>query len=147
MHSDITNFLTRINPTGKGSITLQSYLLGRAFLIRIDHYILKYLLEKRLTTFPQQHWISKLLGFDFRVEYKAGALNRAANELSWREEEVGQLSALSQLKVSLFDATRREIEGSEELQRLQTKVEQGDAEEGWTIRERLILLKTRIYRC
>lgn len=60
-----------------------------------------------------------------------GALNQAADALSRREEEVAQLSAISQPKVSLFDAIRTEIEGSEELGRLRTKIEQGDAEEGW----------------
>ena len=59
-----------------------AYLWGRRFLIRIDHFSLKYLLEQRLTTSPQQHWISKLLGFEFRVEFKAGKLNKATNALS-----------------------------------------------------------------
>ena len=58
------------------------YLWGRPFLIRTDHYNLKFLLEQRLTTSPQQHWISKLMGFDFWVEYKAGRLNLAADALS-----------------------------------------------------------------
>ncbi|KAL4573276.1 hypothetical protein LXL04_020076 [Taraxacum kok-saghyz] len=66
------------------------YLWGRHFLIKTDHYSLKYLLEQRLSTSPQQHWVSKLLGFDFSVEYRAGVLNRVADALSRREEEVSQ---------------------------------------------------------
>ncbi|WVZ80867.1 hypothetical protein U9M48_028309 [Paspalum notatum var. saurae] len=46
------------------------YLWGRRFLIKTDHYNLKYLLDQRLATIPQHHWVGKLLGFDFSVEYK-----------------------------------------------------------------------------
>lgn len=43
------------------------YLWGRRFIIRTDHFRLKYLLDQRISTSPQQHWISKLLGYDFQV--------------------------------------------------------------------------------
>ncbi|WVZ52904.1 LOW QUALITY PROTEIN: hypothetical protein U9M48_003906 [Paspalum notatum var. saurae] len=48
------------------------YLWGRPFKVRTDHYSLKFLLDQRLATIPQHHWVSKLLGFDFSVEYKPG---------------------------------------------------------------------------
>jgi len=48
------------------------YLWGRTFLIRSDHYSLKYILDQRLSTIPQHQWVSKLLGYDFIVEYKLG---------------------------------------------------------------------------
>jgi hypothetical protein len=44
------------------------YLWGRSFIVRTDHYNLKYLLDQRLATIPQHHWVGKLLGFDFSVE-------------------------------------------------------------------------------
>jgi hypothetical protein len=47
-------------------------LWGRRFLVKTDHYSLKYLLDQRLATIPQHHWVGKLLGFDFAVEYKPG---------------------------------------------------------------------------
>jgi hypothetical protein len=34
---------------------------------------LKFLLDQRLATIPQHHWVRKLLSFDFEVEYKLGA--------------------------------------------------------------------------
>lgn len=46
------------------------YLWGHPFLIRTDHYSLKYLLEQRLITPSQQHWLSKLMCYDFTVEYQ-----------------------------------------------------------------------------
>jgi hypothetical protein len=49
------------------------YLWGRRFIVRTDQYSLKFLLDQRLATILQHHWVGKLLGFDFDVEYKPGA--------------------------------------------------------------------------
>ena len=46
------------------------YLLGRAFVVKTDQQSLKYLLEQRVGTQAQQHWLAKLLGYAFVVEYK-----------------------------------------------------------------------------
>ncbi|XP_066347573.1 uncharacterized protein [Miscanthus floridulus] len=64
----------------------------------MDHYSLKYLLDQRLTTIPQHHWVGKLLGFDFTVEYKAGTTNMVADALSrWdtKDAAVGMVLAVS----------------------------------------------------
>ena len=61
------------------------YLLGRPFVIKIDHYSLKYLLEQRVGTPAQQEWISKLLGYAFIVEYKQGRENVVTDDLSRRQ--------------------------------------------------------------
>jgi hypothetical protein len=66
------------------------YLWGRQFLVRTDHYSLKYLLDQRLSTVPQHQWISKLFGFDFTVEYRPGRLNTVADALSHRDTEHAQ---------------------------------------------------------
>ena len=63
------------------------YLWGRHFLVRTDHYSLKYLLDQRLSTVPQHQWVSKLFGFDFAVEYRPGSLNTVADALSRRDAE------------------------------------------------------------
>jgi hypothetical protein len=36
---------------------------------------------------PQHHWVGKLLGFDFTVEYKSGTLNTVVDALSRRDTE------------------------------------------------------------
>ena len=72
------------------------YLWGREFLVRTDHHSLKFLLDQRLSTIPQHHWATKLLGYDFRVEYKPGSTNIVADALSRREEcQSAELTALS----------------------------------------------------
>jgi hypothetical protein len=61
------------------------HLWGRHFTVRIDHYSLKFLLDQHLAMIPQHHWVSKLLDYDFAVEYKPGALNTVADALSRRD--------------------------------------------------------------
>lgn len=57
------------------------YLWGRRFIVRTDHYSLRFLLDQHLPTVPQHQWASKLLGFDFAVEYKPGSTNFIADAL------------------------------------------------------------------
>jgi hypothetical protein len=45
------------------------YLWGQAFVIKTDHFSLKFHLHQRLATIPQHQWASKLIGFDFRIEF------------------------------------------------------------------------------
>ena len=58
------------------------YLWGWRFTVRTDHYSLKFLLDQRLSTIPQHHWVGKLVGYDFLVEYKPDAQNTVADALS-----------------------------------------------------------------
>ena len=58
------------------------YLWGRTFIIRSDHYSLKYILDQWLSTIPQHQCVSKLLGYDFSVEYKPGRHHIVADGLS-----------------------------------------------------------------
>ncbi|KAG8067589.1 hypothetical protein GUJ93_ZPchr0005g15668 [Zizania palustris] len=58
------------------------YLWGQAFLIRMDHFSLKFLLAQRLSTIPQHQWVSKLIGFDFHVKYRPDTSNVVADTLS-----------------------------------------------------------------
>jgi len=56
---------------------------------------LNFLLDQRLATIPQHHWVGKLLGFDFSVEYKAGSTNTVADALSRCDTEELAVLAIS----------------------------------------------------
>jgi hypothetical protein len=71
------------------------YLWGRRFTVKTDHYSLKYLLDQHLATIPQHHWVGKLLGFDFSVEYRSGSTNTVADALSRCDTEEGAMLAIS----------------------------------------------------
>ena len=60
----------------------RNYLLGWRFRIRTDHKSLKYLLEQRISTLDQQKWLVKLMGYDYKIEYRPGCENVAADALS-----------------------------------------------------------------
>jgi hypothetical protein len=60
----------------------RQYLWGRPFKIRTDHVSLKYLLNQKISS-PFQHlWLTKLLGFDYEIEFRRGRENVAADALS-----------------------------------------------------------------
>lgn len=63
------------------------YLWGRSFVVRTDHFALKFMLDQRLSTIPQHQWVSKLFGYDFKIEYKPGNFNVVADALSRRDSD------------------------------------------------------------
>lgn len=46
------------------------YLLGQKFIIRTDQNALKFLMEQNLHTTSQLLWLTKLMPFDYSIEYK-----------------------------------------------------------------------------
>lgn len=60
----------------------EQYLTGNHFVIKTDQKSLKWLLQQKISTPFQQFWLSKLLGFDYEIQYKQGKENLAADALS-----------------------------------------------------------------
>jgi hypothetical protein len=79
------------------------YLWGRRFIVHTDHFSLKFLLDQRLATIPQHHWVGKLLGFDFSVEYKTGNSNTVADALSRRDTDDSTILAISGPRFEFID--------------------------------------------
>ncbi|KAK4390036.1 Retrovirus-related Pol polyprotein from transposon [Sesamum angolense] len=64
------------------------YLIGRHFTIQTDHQSLKYLLEQRISTSSHQKWLSKLMGYEYTINYKKGKENVVADALSRRRHDL-----------------------------------------------------------
>ena len=51
----------------------KQYLCGNHFIIKTDQKSLKWLLQQRISTPFQYFWLSKLMGFDYEIQYKGGS--------------------------------------------------------------------------
>ena len=124
---------------------MASVLVGCHFLVRTDHYSLKFLLDQRLSTVPQHQWISKLFGFDFAVEYRLGRLNSAADALSRRDEEAAAALALSGPSISLYDDIRAATAVDPIARDLLQQLATGDAAAPWRAADGFLLHGKRIF--
>lgn len=91
------------------------YLLGRRFVLKTDQKSLKFLLEQREINMEYQRWLTKLLGFDFYIQYRPGLDNKAADALS-RKEVSPELSAISGLAIIQLEEISGEVDKDPELQ-------------------------------
>lgn len=120
------------------------YLWGKSFIVRTDHYSLKYLLDQRLTTIPQHHWVSKLFGFDFQIEFKPGKMNIVADALSRRDEHMS-LSAISVPTFQLIDKLKEEVTSLSEFQLLRSQFAAHELPPNWSFVDGLFLYNGRIF--
>lgn len=97
------------------------YLLGRKFLVRTGQKSLKFLLEQREINMEYQRWLTKLLGFDFEIQYKPGLENKAADALS-RRELATELMALSVPTAIQLQDIELEVARDENLQKIMSEV-------------------------
>ncbi|GJX71041.1 hypothetical protein Tco_0308212 [Tanacetum coccineum] len=76
--------------SGYHQIRMETDASDRHFKIKTDHFSLKYLLDKRMSTPTQLKWLPKLMGFDYEIQYKKGVENVTADALS-RIQHSGEL--------------------------------------------------------
>lgn len=120
------------------------YLWGRSFLIWMDHYSLKFLLDQRLATIPQHQWDNKLLGFVFPVEYRPCRLNIVTDALSHCDSDIGASFALSAPHFNLL-ATVRTTTSDPTLVALRDQITFGNLGGLWTMVDGLVLFNKRVY--
>ncbi|XP_068666470.1 uncharacterized protein [Aristolochia californica] len=121
------------------------YLWGHFSIIHTDHYSLKFLLDQRISTSPQQHWLSKLMGFDFQVGHKAVTLNKATDALSRCIEHQLQLAAISHPTPLLLDSIWEANQYNPQLQALSQQIAASTKSVQWGVQDHLILYKQCIY--
>jgi hypothetical protein len=92
------------------------YQWGRAFLIRTDHFSLKYLLDQRLATILQHQWAKE-----------------------------AALMAVSSPLFQLFDDLRQQLHADADLRALMEAARAGDKGEHWRVADGLILVHIKVY--
>jgi hypothetical protein len=120
------------------------YLWGRSFVVRTDHQPLKFILDQRLATIPQHHWVSKLLGFDFTVEYKPDRTNVVADVLSRRDADAAALHAVSAPSFDLLTDFRTAAEADDAMRKLRARVE-GVIGDNWRVVDGFVTFNNRLF--
>jgi hypothetical protein len=101
------------------------YLWSRSFVVRTDHYALKFLLDQRLSRIPQHTWVSKLFGYDFMVEFNPGRTNTVVDALSRCKEDQASVLLLSTPTFQFFDDFRKETASHPNVIKIKQQIEQG----------------------
>jgi hypothetical protein len=102
------------------------YLWARPFVMRTNHFALKYMLDQHLSTIPQHTWVSKLFGYDFRVEYMSGKANTIADALSNHDEHSAVELPLSSPTFVMCDELHQELQQLEKARHIIEKIVTSD---------------------
>jgi hypothetical protein len=125
----------------------RSYLQHAEFFIRTDHRSLSFFDEQRLTTPWQHKALTKLLGLQYRIIYKKGVDNNAADALS--RCPIPESVALSALSVCVPEWTQEVIEGyhqdPDSASKVQTLCINNSAIPDFTIKNGLLYFKGRMW--
>jgi hypothetical protein len=97
----------------------------------------------------QQRWVSKLLGYEFVVEYKKGQENKVADALSRRNEDKLQIASLAVISYPSLEwllEVKDSYANDPTLLSLVKKVEEGlMANIKYCVRQGILLYKKRLY--
>lgn len=119
------------------------YLLGRRFIVRTDQRSLKFFLEQRVVAADHQKWLSKLLGYNFDVEYRPGRENSAVDTLS-RKHEVEFTMMEIGFRID-WGGLWQEVENDTELVELRRRVDVGrQVPAGFSVDNNRLLFKGRL---
>lgn len=111
---------------GKAVTKWKHYLTGKEFAIKTDQRSLRHLLDQKAVSTVQQRWAAKLIGLNYRIEYKPGVENRVADALSRRPhiEKSSQLSLNAPLSVDK-ERLLAEVKSDPELGSILKDLEKG----------------------
>lgn len=95
----------------------RNYLLGRQFEVKTDQRSLKFFLEQRTVNEEHQKWLTKLMGFNFHIEYHLGLQNKADNTLT-RINPTLSFMSLSVRRAVQLEMIPKEVTADSELSKL-----------------------------
>lgn len=126
------------------------YLLGRRFVVRTDQQSLKYLLEQCEITLDYQRWLTRILGYEFDIEYKVGSENKVADGLSRIDHEAVKDSGLTLLALTMHVSLQlqdlyREIDENVEIQKVIQKLASGEqVKQGFSVAHGRLFYKMKL---
>lgn len=125
----------------------RSYLLGQEFVIRTDHRSLQFLTEQKATTKLQQKALLKLMDLNFRIQYKKGITNAAADALSRCSLSTSeQICSLSMSSPSWLDRLQEGYVDDAETKQLLTELSiVSPHDRGYSLTNGIIRFKDRVW--
>jgi hypothetical protein len=123
----------------------KSYLQHKEFVIATDHKSLIHLGEQKLHEGLQQKAFIKLLGLQYRILYKKGPDNKAADALS-RQAECSTISAISIVIPKWLEIVLEGYTKDEQTKQLLSNLSiTGSNDKGFTLSDGIIKYKNRIW--
>ena len=118
--------------------------MGSLFVVRTDQKSLKWLLQQKISTPFHQVWLSKLMGFDYEIQYKAGRQNNVADALSRVQGSELLFLAILVVDSNVAQAITNSYNLDINTQLLISKLEQGETIAGFSLQERLLKRQGKI---
>lgn len=123
----------------------RSYLQRGEFIIKTDHQSLTYLEDQTLHSTMQRKAMARLMGLQFRIKYKKGVDNTAADSLS-RVAAVLQLHAVSAARPAwIQEVINSYVTDSEAQAKIQALAVSSPDEQGYSLCNGLIKLQERVW--
>ena len=125
----------------------RQYLLRHPFVILTDHKSLKELMSQVIQTPEQQVYLSKLLGYDYSIQYKVGKRNIVVDVLSRiSKHNEGQFFVLSMCNFTFLEDLRKSLIDSPDFQKLVTQIQHNPTSfTNYKIHNGLIFFKGKIW--
>jgi hypothetical protein len=124
--------------------------LGHFFIVRTDHKALKFLIDQQVGTVAQQRWLSKLLDYNFVIEFKKGKDNSVADALSrqsngFTKEELSIALIFFPTPTRISDLKESYL-SDQHTTELLTALQRGDSVlKGYSLQQGPILRKGRLW--
>lgn len=123
----------------------RSYLQHNEFIIHTDQKSLIHLQDQRVTTPWQQKALTKLLGLNYKIIYKKGTDNRAADALSRVNHSSSELAAISSPQPLWLQDIQNAYTEDEGSTKLLAELSISSPVGRYTLRQGLIYYKDRIW--
>lgn len=122
----------------------RSFLQHQEFAIKIDHKSLLHITEQRVSSRLQQKALIKLMDLKFRIQYKQGVLNQAADALS--RQPIEEVLAVSECIPSWMQKLQEGYSEDEQAKQLISELSiDSTNSRGYTLRDGILRYHGRVW--